>query len=86
MKRQAVPPPLAAGRYVRPRRIPTDEIGLPKRTDEHALFDVDEVLDLQPFGFRVVSLDRYLRVAVTEKAGHLGVWQRFGSEFSTSLI
>ena len=35
------------------------------------LFDIDEILNLQPFGFRVVSFDRDLWVAVAEESGHL---------------
>jgi hypothetical protein len=44
-----------------------------------ALFDVDEILDLQSFGFRIVSFDRDLRVTVAEEAGHL-VQRRAGVE------
>jgi hypothetical protein len=44
-----------------------------------ALFDVDEILDLQSFGFRIVSFDRDLRVAVAEEVGHL-VQRRAGVE------
>jgi len=36
-----------------------------------ASLDLDEILDLQPFGLRVVSFDRNLRIAVTEEVGHL---------------
>jgi len=35
------------------------------------LFDIDEILNLQPFGFRVVSFDCDLRVTVAEEARHL---------------
>jgi hypothetical protein len=34
-------------------------------------FDIDEILDIQPVGFRIVRLERDLRVAVAEEAGHL---------------
>ena len=36
-----------------------------------ASLDLDEILDLQPFGLRVVSIDRDLQIAVTEEAGHI---------------
>jgi hypothetical protein len=35
------------------------------------LFDVDEILDLQGLGLRVVGVDRDLRVAVAKEVGHL---------------
>jgi hypothetical protein len=42
------------------------------------LFDVDEILDLQSFGFRIISFDRD-RVTVAEEAGHI-VLRRAGVE------